>query len=116
VTERFRGAVRRLEERGVLDAVPGRTAEEVAHEAGARVSALAGRLQAAALRFDAVRYGGAAAGADDDAALRALVTDLESSRLDRQPHPHPDDLDLVPGPDGSAPGTRSRSSRAGGAA
>lgn len=80
VTERFRGAVRRLEERGVLDAVPGRTAEEVAREAGSRLPAAAAPLHDAAMRFDAVRYGGTEATPADDAALRDLVGVVTTGR------------------------------------
>lgn len=78
VRERMRAVVRELEERGVLDPRPGRTADEVAAEAGHALPGLAGGLRAAAATFDEVVYGGrpAGPGADDtvrrvDAALRA---------------------------------------------
>ena len=58
VQERFRAVVRELESRGVLDPRPGRTADEVAREAGRVVAALADPLRRGALLFDDVRYGG----------------------------------------------------------
>ena len=58
VRERMRAIVRELETRGVLDPRPGRTADEVAREAGAAVPAIAGDLRAAAEIFDEVWYGG----------------------------------------------------------
>jgi hypothetical protein len=68
--ERFRAVVRELESRGVLDARPGRTADEVAREAGASLPALADALLRGARLFDDVRYGGRAAG---DPAYRVVV-------------------------------------------
>lgn len=70
VRERLRAVVRELEARGVLDVRPGRTAGEVAHDAGAAVPALAGHLREAAGVFDAVWYGGRPA---DRAAYDVLV-------------------------------------------
>ena len=58
VRERMRAIVRELETRGVLEPRPGRTADEVAREAGAAVPAIAGDLRAAAEIFDEVWYGG----------------------------------------------------------
>lgn len=60
VQERFRAVVRELESRGVLDPRPGRTADEVAREAGGVLPALADPLRRGALLFDDVRYGGRA--------------------------------------------------------
>lgn len=73
VRERFRAVARGLEERGVLDERPGRTADEVAADAGARLatgSGCAPALLAAARTFDEVIYGGRPAGA---AAYEQLV-------------------------------------------
>ena len=58
VRERLRAVVRDLEQRGVLDPRPGRTAVEVANEAGQRVPALAVPVRSAAQLFDEVVYGG----------------------------------------------------------
>lgn len=64
VRERFRAVVRELEQRGVLDARAGRTVDEVAHEAGRALPALAGDLRGAAVQFDDVWYGGRPATAE----------------------------------------------------
>lgn len=58
VTERFRALVRGLEERGLLDPRPGRTAHEAGEEGGRLLPACALPLRAAARVFDEVRYGG----------------------------------------------------------
>jgi hypothetical protein len=77
VRERLRAVVRELEARGVLDPRPGRTADEVAREAGAVVPEVADDLQRAVRVFDEVWYGGrAATAASYDAVVevdRALV-------------------------------------------
>lgn len=73
VRERLRGVVRDLEARGVLDARPGRTAGEVARDAGAAVPAVADDLRRAARTFDEVWYGGRAA----DASSYALLVEVD---------------------------------------
>lgn len=75
VRERLRAVVRELEARGVLDPRPGRTADEVATEAGRLVPALAGPLRDGARTFDEIWYGGRKA---DQASYARLVS------LDRQ--------------------------------
>jgi hypothetical protein len=70
VRERMRAIVRELEQRGVLDPRPGRTADEVAREAGAVVPAVAGVLRAAAGIFDEVWYGGRRATPHSEALMR----------------------------------------------
>ncbi len=65
VRERLRAVVRELESRGVIDRRPGRTATEVATDAGLAVPRLADPLHAAARLFDEVWYGGRAAGPQD---------------------------------------------------
>jgi hypothetical protein len=81
VRERLRAVVRDLEARGVLDARPGRTAGEVARDAGAVVPAVADDLRRAAVLFDEVWYGGRTA----DAASYGLLVEVDrhvgSSRL-----------------------------------
>jgi hypothetical protein len=70
VRERMRAIVRELETRGVLDPRPGRTADEVAREAGTAVPTIADDLRAAAGVFDEVWYGGRPATPQSDALMR----------------------------------------------
>ena len=70
VRERMRAIVRELETRGVLDPRPGRTADEVARDAGAVVPTIAADLRAAAGAFDEVWYGGRPATPQSDALMR----------------------------------------------
>lgn len=72
VRERLRAVVRELEERGVLDPRPGRTAGEVARDGGAAVPVLAADLRRAAAVFDEVWYGGRPGGPEALAALVAV--------------------------------------------
>jgi uncharacterized protein DUF4129 len=72
VRERFRAIVRELEERGVLDELSGRTADEAAREAGLRLPDSREALLSAASLFDAVRYGGQSASIVDYERLVAL--------------------------------------------
>src|SRR5690349_4131243 len=57
IRHRLRAVARQLEEDGVLDPVPGRTASELATDAGAAVPDLAGELSQAATAFNDVTYG-----------------------------------------------------------
>lgn len=57
IRERLRAIARDLEERAVLAVRPGRTADELAAEAGEAVPELAGELAAGVLVFDDVWYG-----------------------------------------------------------
>jgi len=75
VRERLRAVVRELEDRGVLDRRPGRTASEVARDGGALVPALAAPLRRAVTTFDEVWYGGRRA----DAAAYATVVEVDST-------------------------------------
>lgn len=77
VVERFRGLVKGLEERTVLTARPGRTADEAAGEAGTSLPDLAGRLGEAARVFDEVRYGGRPAGAQGAELLREVDAEVD---------------------------------------
>jgi len=72
VRERLRAVARDLETRGVLEPRAGRTADEVAAEAGAALPELAPRLREGARLFDEVWYGGHPATADSDHRLREL--------------------------------------------
>lgn len=80
VADRFRAVVRGLEERAVLDERPGRTAHEAVADAGLRLPALAGDLQAAGRLFDDVVYGERTPGAGDDALLRELDSRVAAAR------------------------------------
>jgi hypothetical protein len=71
VLEQMRAVVRALEERGVIEPRPGRTAAEVAREGGDGMPSATPVLVAAARTFDVVVYGGAAAGPDEVETLRA---------------------------------------------
>jgi hypothetical protein len=80
VRERLRAVVRDLEERGVLEPRPGRTADEAATEAGALLPACAGPLRAGARVFDDVWYGGRPGTRAADEELRALDQAVRSAR------------------------------------
>jgi hypothetical protein len=72
VVERMRAVARELEERSVLDPRAGRTATELAGEAGQRLPLAADELHAAAQTFNDVAYGGIeATGADLDVVIAA---------------------------------------------
>ncbi|WP_406096389.1 DUF4129 domain-containing protein [Streptomyces sp. NBC_01013] len=79
VQERMRAVVRSLEERDLLDARPGRTADEAAAEAGRTLPAHASRLRSAARAFDDVTYGGRSADRAAYLAIHALDLDLEAA-------------------------------------
>jgi hypothetical protein len=72
VRDRLRALVRSLEDQGILDYRPGRTADEVAREAGPAVGPLAGRLRDCTRDFDEIWYGGRPAGPDDYERVRDL--------------------------------------------
>ncbi len=57
IRHRLRAIARQLEEDGVLESVPGRTATELAVVAGAAFGELAGELTRAAVHFNDVTYG-----------------------------------------------------------
>jgi Domain of unknown function (DUF4129) len=58
IRHRLRAVARGLEENGVLDPAPGRTANELAADAAERLPALAAELSRAATAFNDVTYGG----------------------------------------------------------
>jgi hypothetical protein len=74
VRARLRAVVRALEERGVIDPRPGRTAAEVAAEAGALRPDLRDLLWKGAVTFGEIWYGRRTANAQDDAVIRELDT------------------------------------------
>jgi hypothetical protein len=57
IRHRLRAVARGLEETGVLNPAPGRTANELARDAGAVIPALAGEMTEAASTFNDVTYG-----------------------------------------------------------
>lgn len=79
--ERFRAVVRELETRGVLDPRPGRTADEVAWEAGSVVPALRDDLVRGARLFDDLRYGERPGDEATYAAVVALDDAVRAARL-----------------------------------
>jgi hypothetical protein len=81
VRERLRAVVRDLEARGVLDPRPGRTAGEVARDAGAAVPAVADELRRAAVVFDEIWYGGRTADSSSYAALVAVDAHVREARM-----------------------------------
>ena len=81
IRERMRAIVGELEARGVIEPRPGRTADEVAREAGAAVPAVAPDLQMAATMFDEVWFGGRPATAEADALLRQADRRVRQAQL-----------------------------------
>jgi hypothetical protein len=81
VVERFRGIIRELEERTILNPRSGRTADEIAAEAARAVPALDRQFVRAARVFDDVRYGGQSAEQAQDGVLRELSAQLRSIRV-----------------------------------
>lgn len=80
VRERMRALARGLEERGLLDGRPGRTADEIAVDAGAVLPALSEDLRRAARRFDDIWYGGRTATREAYDAVRAVDDEAVRSR------------------------------------
>jgi len=80
VRERMRAIARELESRGLLEPRPGRTAGELAREAGQVVPDLAADLRQAAAVFDEIWYGGRAATPGADATLRAVDQRVRQAR------------------------------------
>lgn len=92
IRERLRAVARDLEERAVLDPLPGRTAGELADAAGRRLPGLAGELAAAARLFDDVTYGTAPGTPEGYARLAALDERVAAAR------PRPVAVPSAPGP------------------
>ncbi|UUI70482.1 DUF4129 domain-containing protein [Cellulomonas xiejunii] len=80
VADRYRAVVRDLEERGLLDERPGRTAHEAARVAAVALPQHADLLRDGGDLFDDVVYGERTATADDDAAVRALDDAVRAAR------------------------------------
>lgn len=82
VRERFRAVTRELEQRGVLEPVPGRTALEIAADATAAVPPLGPVLRPAAESLGAVVYSTRAATSADLAAVLAADDAVAAVRFD----------------------------------
>ena len=81
VRDRLRAVVRELETRGVLDPRAGRTADEVAAEAGRQVPGVADDLRRGTTVFDEVWYGGRPADATSYAVLVEVDRRVREARL-----------------------------------
>ncbi|MFE4197796.1 DUF4129 domain-containing protein [Paenarthrobacter sp. NPDC056912] len=82
VVEQFRAIVRSAEERDVIDARAGRTADEAAEELGRVFGGAQVLLDRVAHLFDAVRYGDQAASKAEFEATRQLDSDLQAMAPD----------------------------------
>lgn len=80
VAERFRGLVRSLEERALVEPRPGGTATEITTAAARALPDCADALARAARTFDDVRYGGRPATPGTDEDLRAVVAQVAAAR------------------------------------
>jgi hypothetical protein len=78
--ERLRAVIRGLEERGLIDARPGRTADEAARDGGVALPSCAAGLQAAARSFDEVWYGERPGTRERYEAVAALDADVARAR------------------------------------
>ncbi|MEU4542810.1 DUF4129 domain-containing protein [Nonomuraea dietziae] len=80
VQERLRAIARDLQDRALIDGLPGKTADELAAEAGRSLPAFAEELAAAARAFDDVAYGGVPGSPAAYAMLRDLDERLRLAR------------------------------------
>jgi hypothetical protein len=86
IRHRLRAVARHLEETGVLNPVPGRTATELARDAGAVIPDLFGELRRAAVAFNDVTYG-ERPGTEP---TYRMVADLDDHLLTHAPGPQAD--------------------------
>jgi hypothetical protein len=80
VREWLRAIARRLDERGLLDPQPGRTADELAAEAARLLPVVAAELGWAAGAFDAVSYGARRARPEEAERMGRLDAAVEAAR------------------------------------
>jgi Domain of unknown function (DUF4129) len=85
IRHRLRAVARQLEETGVLNPAPGRTANELARDAGAALPHLADELSQAAMAFNDVTYG-EQPGTRDSYRMIADLDDHLRSRSPAAPH------------------------------
>ncbi len=81
IEELFRSVARGLAERTIVTTSPGTTARDFAAQAGVMFPLLAGRLVAAAMTFDRVRYLGDIGTAEAYLELVALDAEVRSTRV-----------------------------------
>ncbi|MFC5752972.1 DUF4129 domain-containing protein [Actinomadura rugatobispora] len=91
IRERLRAIARDLEERAVLAPEPGRTADELAAEAGEALPELAGHLRGGVRIFDDVWYGDRPGSAEEYAQMKALDDRVRATR----PRPLDEDEDAA---------------------
>jgi hypothetical protein len=80
IRERLRAIARDLEERALVDGMPGRTADELAAEAGTALPGFAADLAAAARSFDDVSYGGVTGTQDAYQSMTTLDDQLRQAK------------------------------------
>ncbi|WP_245740231.1 DUF4129 domain-containing protein [Nonomuraea maritima] len=80
VRERLRAIARDLEDRALVDGMPGRTAHELAAEAAKSLPSFEAELAGAARSFDDVTYGGAPGTREAYDAMASLDTRLQQAR------------------------------------
>lgn len=90
IADRYRAIARALDERTIVTALPGTTAHGFARAAARQFPDHAGQLEAAADRFDGVRYLDRPGTADDYALVRTL-----DEAIDAKPSPLPAVAELV---------------------
>lgn len=78
IRHRLRAIARQLEEDGTLNPVPGRTANELAHDAGVAMPGFSDNLASAATIFNDVTYGGQPGSQAD----YRLIADIDERLLD----------------------------------
>ncbi|MGE2834086.1 DUF4129 domain-containing protein [Mycobacterium sp. SMC-4] len=81
VRHRVRAVARRLEENGVLEPNPGRTATELASAAGVLLPPMSDRFIAAARAFNDITYGQRPGSSDQYAMVAALDDDLAGAKV-----------------------------------
>lgn len=79
IVEYLRAVATGLEERAILPPAPGRTAGELATQAGRRLPGRAAELKAAALLFDDVHYGGRVGTRENAGRLRDLEAAIRAA-------------------------------------
>ena len=81
ISERMRALVRAGQERGLIDAQPGWTADEVALALGRALPPVASALATAARVFDDVRYGGRPATSEGHDTIRIAEEQVRTARV-----------------------------------
>jgi Domain of unknown function (DUF4129) len=87
IVEAVRAIAAELDERAILRPRPGRTAGELAAEAGGELPALAARLRGATQLFDDVRYGGKNGTLAGYELVRGVDEEVRAARTGAPPEP-----------------------------